>query len=148
MISRAEIAALTPKGRTALFIDLSEVIFPTQEACATGLEVTRRTIQNWRTGDGVPLMALYALHSMAEAKLGAEKETAKTAETARADLEGDIRKSAMDMVKGSIDAATGKPTITLDEAMIEVRKAFTVSGPEQSLGAVAPTAAPPILYRN
>ena len=72
MISRAEIAALTPKGRTALFIDLSEVIFPTQEGCATGLEVTRRTIQNWRTSDGVPLMALYALHSMAEAKLGAE----------------------------------------------------------------------------
>lgn len=72
MITRAEIAKLTPKGRTQLFDDLAGCLFPTQEACATGLEVSRKTIQNWRKDDNVPLMALLALHSMAEAKLGAE----------------------------------------------------------------------------
>lgn len=72
MITRAEIAALTPKGRTQLFDDLAGVLFPTQEATANALEITRRTVLNWRSREEVPLMALYALHSMAEAKLGAE----------------------------------------------------------------------------
>ncbi len=69
MITRSEIAKLTPKGRTALFDDLCGALFPTQGATATALEVTRRTIINWRQRDEVPLMALYALHGMAEAQL-------------------------------------------------------------------------------
>ena len=74
MITRAEIAKLTPRGRTKLFDDLSGLLFATQEDCATGLEVTRKTIHNWRTDDKVPLMALYALHSMSEAKFAADLE--------------------------------------------------------------------------
>jgi hypothetical protein len=74
MITRSEIAKLTPKGRTQLFDDLCGALFPTQGATATALEVTRRTIINWRNRDEVPLMALYALHSMCEGKLGAELE--------------------------------------------------------------------------
>lgn len=69
MITRSEIAKLTPKGRTMLFDDLCGALFPTQGATATALEVTRRTIINWRNRDEVPLMALYALHGMAEAQL-------------------------------------------------------------------------------
>ena len=69
MITRSEIAKLTPKGRTQLFDDLCGALFPTQGATATALEVTRRTIINWRNRDEVPLMALYALHGMAEAQL-------------------------------------------------------------------------------
>jgi hypothetical protein len=69
MITRQEIAKLTPKGRTQLFDDLCGALFPTQGATATALEVTRRTIINWRQRDEVPLMALYALHGMAEAQL-------------------------------------------------------------------------------
>jgi hypothetical protein len=69
MITRSEIAKLTPKGRTALFDDLCGALFPSQGATATALEVTRRTVINWRQRDEVPLMALYALHGMAEAQL-------------------------------------------------------------------------------
>jgi hypothetical protein len=36
------------------------------------LEITTKTIQNWRNDQKVPLMALYALHSLCEAKLGQE----------------------------------------------------------------------------
>lgn len=72
MITREEIAKLTPKGRTHLFDDLSGLLFATQEQCATALEVTRFTLNNWRKADNVPLMALLALHSMAEGKLAAD----------------------------------------------------------------------------
>lgn len=72
MITRHEIAQLPPKGRTKLFDDLSAVLFATQADCATALEVSVRTVQNWRKDDLVPVMALYALHSMAEARLSAE----------------------------------------------------------------------------
>lgn len=68
MITRQEIAKLTPKGRTKLFDDLGGLLFATQEDLATGLEVTRGTVHNWRKDDKVPLMALYALHSMAEGR--------------------------------------------------------------------------------
>ena len=72
MINRHDIATLTPRGRTQLFNDLSSALFRTQADCATVLEVTVKTIQNWRNQDNVPIMALYALHSLAEAKLGQE----------------------------------------------------------------------------
>lgn len=69
MITRSEIAKLTPKGRTQLFDDLAGALFPSQEATGKALEVTRSTVHNWRSRDDVPLMALYALHGMAEAQL-------------------------------------------------------------------------------
>lgn len=69
MMTRAEIARLTPKGRTQLFDELTGALFRTQEETATALEITRRTVQVWRKEDTVPLMALYALHSMAEGQL-------------------------------------------------------------------------------
>ncbi len=72
MISRDDIAMLTPRGRTQLFDDLSGALFRTQADCATVLEITTKTIQNWRNNDNVPIMALYAMHSLAEAKLGQE----------------------------------------------------------------------------
>jgi hypothetical protein len=72
MITRDEIAKLPAKGRTALFDDLSALLFPTLNDCATGLDVTRGTVYNWRKKDDVPLMALYALHSMAEATLATD----------------------------------------------------------------------------
>ncbi len=72
MINRAQIETLTRKGRTQLFEELSGALFKTQAECADALEVTRKTVQNWRNNDAVPIMAVYALHSMAEAKLGQE----------------------------------------------------------------------------
>jgi hypothetical protein len=72
MIDRTQIETLTPRGRTQLFDDLSGALFRTQGDCATALEVSTKTIQNWRNADTVPIMAVYALHSLAEAKLGRE----------------------------------------------------------------------------
>lgn len=72
MITRAEIAKLTPRGRTKLFDDLSGLLFQNQAELAAGLDVTAKTIQNWRKDHNVPLMALYALHSMAEGRFATD----------------------------------------------------------------------------
>lgn len=86
MITRDEIAQLTAKGRTQLFDELCAALFRTQEEAAVALEVTRRTIQNWRSREEVPLMALLALHPMMEVRIGQEMVTAAEAMERAANL--------------------------------------------------------------
>lgn len=72
MLSRAEIRSLTPQGRTQLFDDLCALLYRTQEEAADALEVSRRTVVNWRSKHNVPLHVLYALHAMTQEEIGAQ----------------------------------------------------------------------------
>lgn len=65
MLTAAEIAKLTPEARTAAFDQLAATIFNTQPEICAALDVSRRTLQNWRAARDVPIMALLAIQSCA-----------------------------------------------------------------------------------
>lgn len=82
--------------------------------------------------------------AQSEAQLGAAKETAKTEVSAEADFVQRVDKLAETLFKASTEEIGGTP-MTYDEAR---QQAIASLRGDNSLGAVAPTAAPPILYRN
>lgn len=67
MLTAKEIAQLTPKDRTDHFDRLAALVFSTQAEVATALDIALRTLQNWRKDQTVPVMAILALQSIAEA---------------------------------------------------------------------------------
>lgn len=76
MLKPADVRAMTPEARTALFEQLAAAFYgerKTMEVIATDMGYTRSTVHNWRREHLVPLPVIYALDAWLSSSLKAEK---------------------------------------------------------------------------
>jgi hypothetical protein len=76
MLKPADVRAMTPEARTALFEQLAAAFYgerKTMEIIATDMGYTRGTVHNWRREHTVPLPVIYTLDAWLNTDLKAER---------------------------------------------------------------------------
>lgn len=67
MLTAPQVAQLAPEARTQLFDQLCAAVFDTQAQACENLDISLRTLQNWRKDHSVPVMAILAMQSITAA---------------------------------------------------------------------------------